>query len=450
MAVALTCGFLASIFASAAGGTEEVSVEISSYAADYDVSLDEAERRLDRIDALKRKVNRIRGLEESRLAGWGIVHEPNFGGWVYLVGDEPATKKTQRIARNDDEIIVELGATHRFDQLAAVLENFDNANHGLSETVLASVSSLDINMRNNTIEVGLDSASAVQLMSEGVLIEPVQAIAAARALPGEPADQMLEVEALRATDMDMDVAPTLAPVVVEFVERPMMSEMRTYHGGAHISVVGGRRCTAGFAATKGAKSGMLTAAHCDQNGGDRQLERHYNRARATPLGASALINNAPNSDSIYGYYGDVVLYTLAGADNGFSDDFHVQREKRKDLARIVARTDMFGDRVCHFGVNTGKSCGTVESITHAPRLAICGASGVCLPVWVRVEGATLIACGGDSGGPVHNDRDGYGIVTGGGTFPVYNGECSQRNTAYMAVYPLSEIESRLGVSVRTS
>ena len=75
------------------------------YAKTFDVSIEEAKRRLIRQDELSPLMQEIGAVEEGRIAGRGIVHEPVFGGWVYLVGDEPPTATTAAIQRaNDDKI----------------------------------------------------------------------------------------------------------------------------------------------------------------------------------------------------------------------------------------------------------------------------------------------------------------------------------------------------------
>lgn len=60
-----------------------MSVAVRSYAADYSVTLAEAQRRLDRIGPLQDLMAAIRDLEGARLAGWGIDHDTDFGAWLW-------------------------------------------------------------------------------------------------------------------------------------------------------------------------------------------------------------------------------------------------------------------------------------------------------------------------------------------------------------------------------
>ncbi|HFF5137733.1 TPA: S1 family peptidase, partial [Acinetobacter baumannii] len=63
-----------------------------------------------------------------------------------------------------------------------------------------------------------------------------------------------------------------------------------------------------------------------------------------------------------------------------------------------------GTYVCHYGMKTGYSCGTVQSTAFKAFGTDnkCGPSGagVCNATWVKVSGPTLDCWGGDSGGPI--------------------------------------------------
>ena len=81
IAVAIAAVAMASSVAAAQDGpstVEPVDVAVASYASDYDVTLQEAQRRLDRIGALQETMAAIRRVEAARLAGWGIDHARVF------------------------------------------------------------------------------------------------------------------------------------------------------------------------------------------------------------------------------------------------------------------------------------------------------------------------------------------------------------------------------------
>lgn len=224
-----------------------------------------------------------------------------------------------------------------------------------------------------------------------------------------------------------------------------------FKGGQYISVYtdqGWTYCTAGFAATKNGEIGMLTAGHCAdpaEQGVTKPLSSHYNTAQTSPGGSSELINTVPTGHFMNNYYGDVAFYTLNDPNDTFNRRFHVQRTKTKSVNGIRYRSQMFGHPVCHFGITSGKSCGEVTMINYDPQYSTCGPSGNCLPIYVKVEGPSLVGCGGDSGGPWHQGRKAYGTHSGSETVAFW--QCDEANTIYSWFYPVSETESRLGVDI---
>lgn len=100
-----------------------------------------------------------------------------------------------------------------------------------------------------------------------------------------------------------------------------------------------------------------------------------------------------------------------------------------------------GSYICHFGVYSGtQSCGEVTDKTFAPNISTgCGKPGAtfvaCGPYFVRVdkvakEGQVALQCiGGDSGGPWFAYGNAYGINKGG-----YRTVSSDKNTCQYAFY----------------
>jgi hypothetical protein len=172
-------------------------------------------------------------------------------------------------------------------------------------------------------------------------------------------------------------------------------------GGARVDGVvaeTGRRqyCTSGFVVTDGARTGLVTAAHCpdsltyrDPQGGDIPL---------TFLGQ-------------WGWsFQDVQLH-LGEAEH--SPLFYADAEKKVARTITAARSRVstrVGDIVCRRGETSGYGCSEVELAEYAPPGDLCG--GPCAPTWVTVKGACR---GGDSGGPVFTGTVALGIVKGGGT-----------------------------------
>ncbi len=129
---------------------------------------------------------------------------------------------------------------------------------------------------------------------------------------------------------------------------------------------------------------------------------------------------------------------------------------RSDIARddMEKSTDaQRGDYVCHTGKNSGVSCGTITNKDLAPGYPnddVCEEEDrtgiVCAPVFVRVDGPSLKACGGDSGGPWYSGLGvAYGITMAG----KQREDCT--TPGQFAVFSaVREVEDFLGVQVLTA
>ena len=79
LAVAAIAAVSATVSNAATAGAQDdtaepVDIAVTSYASDYSVTHEEAQRRLDRIQPLQDILAEIRSHETARLAGWGIDH----------------------------------------------------------------------------------------------------------------------------------------------------------------------------------------------------------------------------------------------------------------------------------------------------------------------------------------------------------------------------------------
>jgi hypothetical protein len=92
--------------------TEEeiIAFDAEFYAREFNVSIDEAKRRVTRQLELRVLRAEIRLAEGERVVDMRMIHEPEFGQWIYLAGDDPPTATTTEILRANQDIHVELGA----------------------------------------------------------------------------------------------------------------------------------------------------------------------------------------------------------------------------------------------------------------------------------------------------------------------------------------------------
>lgn len=132
-----------------------VGFEAEHYALDYGVTGDEARRRLGRIPELKSIIQEIVAAEVGRVAGRGIVHEPKFGGWVYLVGDDQPTRATRDLLALHEDVFVDTGATYTFADLKTAMSDPPTF-EAVPASIRDRIAYRDIDVRSNSIVVAID------------------------------------------------------------------------------------------------------------------------------------------------------------------------------------------------------------------------------------------------------------------------------------------------------
>ncbi len=396
--------------------TALVGFEAEQYAINFGVSTDEALRRLDRIPELKRIIQETVAAESGRVAGWGIVHEPNFGGWVYLVGDAEPTQTTNDLVARHSDLYVDTGATYTFIELNEAMSNRSNF-EAIPESMRNRIAYREIDVRSNSIVVAIDRNKPPVPIDDSVSTED---------RPIESLDLPQAAEALKDT-LEQD---TGLPFVVTL---KASSEPDAIYGGELVRTERNTRCTSGFAVLEGDTRGMLTAGHC------ANINKHW-RSRTTAYTGDSFLTT--HQDTVWGDGGDSSWYTTVQQE---ADDFYVTTTVRRDVIDHEVRANMQGDFVCHFGVKSGYSCGFVASTTHDPNYDICGSDG-CEHMWIRVEGASLKSCGGDSGGPWFQVRTAYGIHSGSNQ----GGDCTAEGTDYATFTAMDDILESLDLELATS
>jgi hypothetical protein len=154
------------------------------------------------------------------------------------------------------------------------------------------------------------------------------------------------------------------------------------------------RCTTAFVVTNGQINAITTAAHCPD-----QLDY------VEPDGSTVSL---PMIGSWGAAYRDVQINGSADSpDPFFYSDRGAGLLRPVETWRNLASTRA-GDFVCHYGESSGYSCATVELTDYAPPGDLCG--GPCSPTWVTVRGPSCVP--GDSGGPVFAGNVAFGIAKG--------------------------------------
>ncbi len=394
----------------------------SSYAADYSVSLTEARRRLDRIQPLQEILASIRSHESARLAGWGINHSANFGGWVWLTGDNPPSTDAAGIAAAHADVQIRTGADHSLAKLLAVQQGlFRNGtvgrvNDSPTSGIAAMVTFTGIDMATNAVRIGIDPALAAVVPG---------------GLTGTgPATVSDETFRAKATEVTAQFASSITVNYVVEDGRDL-SNHAIFMGGETIGL-----CTSGFTALqRGAiVYGIITAGHCT-NTLQESLSMHgvalLPVIRRRGPSVDAQFQSIPTGSSI-----------TTGAPHWLLDDYVCRVNDICDVSSDASKARMMGNYVCHYGVGSGHSCGTIDDISFSPSYPS-ACDGKCYHTFVRVNGPNLRTCSGDSGGPWYIGGIAYGIHKGGS-----NSSCTSRgDTAIFSA--IRDVENSLGVDILT-
>ena len=399
--------------------TVVVGFEAEQYAIDFGVTTVEALRRLDRIPELKKIIQEAVAAESGRAAGWGIVHEPRFGGWVYLVGDTEPTQATKDLVARHSDLYADTGATHTFAELKAAMSNRSNF-EAIPASIRDRIAYREIDVRSNSIVVAIDRDQPPARTDETIPIteRPIEAMGlpqAARTL-----------EAILEHNTKLPFSVTLGSA----------SKPTSIHGGELVVTNNGGSCTSAFAVVDGTTRGMLSAGHCNvitSHWQSRTFARKGNNYAAT------------HQDTVWGDDGDSSWYTTSQWE---SDNFHISTTRTRDVTGYESRANMQGDYVCHFGVASGFSCGTVVSTNFDPSYDVCGWWLGCDNRWVKVEGPTLKSCGGDSGGPWFNGRIAYGIQSGTDTGG--KNDCTAAGTEFATFTAMNDVLRDLDLELATT
>jgi hypothetical protein len=333
--------------------------DAAEYARQHRVAPEEAARRLAAQEETGAVTERLRETYARRLAGLFVEHEPGYRIVVLLKGGRAVPDEAVEAGGMIVPIVFRTGAPAT---RARVLGAIETRGERL-RAAFPAARGMAADPRTGTLLLMLGD-----LGSDEARIEAAER---ARRIAG-------------------------VPVTIRLVDR---SADAAVEGGARVEgtdAVSGRRavCTAGFVVSDGARTGLLTAAHCP----DLLTYRE-------PGGATAAL-------PFVGQWGwrfqDVQVNAIEGpAEPLFYADAAKSAARRPAAVRSRAATRA-GDFVCHRGERSGYSCGDIELTDFAPPGTLCG--GPCAATWVTVSGP---GCGGgDSGGPVFAGTIAYGIMKG--------------------------------------
>ncbi|MCY3894124.1 MAG: hypothetical protein OXF65_12620 [Acidimicrobiaceae bacterium] len=392
---------------SAVAAGQSTDPAVAAYAAEYGVTEAEATRRLDRIQPMQDILASIRELESSRVAGWGIDHAGTFTGWVWLTGDAPAIQASAAIADAHDDIEIRTGAAHTLAELLEAQDSFGNGssigavgrvdNQTSVTDCSAAVTFTAPDMGTNALHIGIDPAllrsdEPPELQGPGGGIGPVGGTDA----PAAPTSATDAELAALAAQMTAAYQGHIG-VAYSIVDGRDYGETAMFDGGRAMST-----CTSGFAARQRISGdyGIITAGHC--------LDAQRMHGVSLPWVTGYASTTA-----------DAQFHRIPSGSGHKLRSHFVYNQSTPPKSRAVRAKEswsaMLGDFVCHTGMVTGSTCGTVTNIYHRPTYAgACDADELgtpadCAARFVRVYGSGLKGCVGDSGGPWYRHATAYGI-----------------------------------------
>jgi hypothetical protein len=341
---------------------EALVQDAREYAAQNNVALDEAMRRLRAQEESVAATDRIRDIYGDRLAGIAIEHQPDYRIVVLLTGDEPVAPQSIEAGGMTVPILFRTGARASGAAIIAAMRA-----HQAKIRALLPSAGMGLDPRSGELVV---IAKDDDIEDKG---SPAEVDAALEALTGVP----VRLQPMQRKQVDLEI-----------------------EGGSRV--VGtfessGRRyaCTTGFVVTDGARTGIVTAAHCPDT-----------LTYFDPDGATTELDFVGEWGA---RYQDVQIHVSPAAQKPLfyaTSDKSIARRLTSWRNRSSTRA---GDAVCHRGETTGYSCSQVELTDYAPPRDLCG--GPCEPLWVTVKGPNCRS--GDSGGPIFNATIAFGIVKGG-------------------------------------
>lgn len=214
--------------------------------------------------------------------------------------------------------------------------------------------------------------------------------------------------------------------VIEFIPNPIKNTAGTVGGGSIRYSSGVGFCSGGFTGTMNGKFGVLTATHCIK-GANKSVSSYVNTNTANQM------YYLPDGEAIIpaSQYHEISFLPLKTTNLSGS----VQRSKSYNDpnpnliitgfgfaqgSTTVNGQNVAGTYVCHTGDRTGFSCGNVITVTSYWGGAGCNTSiinntdprNVCYATFIEASGPFFRIDGGDSGGPLFGSSGtAYGIAS---------------------------------------
>lgn len=187
-------------------------------------------------------------------------------------------------------------------------------------------------------------------------------------------------------------------------------------GDAFYRRTDGGMCSVGFAVTRGAQHGFVTAGHCGHKG---TTTRGFNKIGQGSFQASVF----PGADMAW-----VVT------SNAWKASPYVRAGHGRNLGVTGSAEALVGASVCRSGSTSGWHCGIIEQHD----VTVAHVEGTV----TGVTRTTVCAEHGDSGGPYVSGDQAQGVTSGG------TGDCTRGGTSFYQ--PLNPVLDRYGLTLETT
>lgn len=361
--------------------------DAGAYAERFNVTVDEAVRRLDTIPTAATALATLESAFPDRFAGGWVEHEPSFLVVVRLTGPNDVTDAVEPILTpigipSD----LRFGAMHPVAELHAAL---------------------------NRIAPTIDE----QYPQTGMYVDPATGSVVLRGPDAFTEAALNALSEVAGVPLRAEAVGAISP---------------QHHYGGHRIDTGVGGCTTGFSvydAVYGTR-GVLTAGHCAQGVGSFAT---YYDVSPNPAYSVEMRGKRDDANQDFAWYKNeshlAVPQFFSGGDY-------------RNVTGTILRTQMSGNWVCHYGRTTGYSCGIVDTIRYRPPPHICNGQ-TCSDRWPAIFDDPYIECfSGDSGGPYFYGTVAWGTHTAGPDVGLDPGDC------HTAVFMSAEQLTWDGVNTR--
>lgn len=387
------------------------SAPVKTYAREAGIGLEEARLALAREELAASRISELRTEFADRLAGLFWARSPTQRIVVRLTGNRQVADRNIQTDAGVVPVTFVTGAAFT----AAALEASLQAAGPKLRKAIPELSGAWVDETTGTIvlDVAAPEASTRSFDAERGAIEKAM---------GFPVEFRFSP---RPTDLGTPPANARPALPAEQAKQALPN----VGGGRQLSGGAGQFCTAGFAVKDGISGvkGVLTAGHC------------FNDATYTnyPVPPAILPTVILPTTMVMEAWGGTVDFQWHSFPPGqpVTSAYCTSFNSCSNVV-IYGGTPSVGGTVCHMGRTTGRSCGKVTTLSYVFQGPCSNSDQATCPsgTWIRIEGPDLACDYGDSGGPVFNGYNAYGLAKAALSDGPLAGSC-----AMMVVMPIGRI-----------